>query len=74
MSVGCFSGGGNACWTDAFVETLTSQQCSSWASAFSMSASIFCGYGLISSSTSMTIEICLHICNSNGFVYAGLCA
>ena len=68
---GCFfaAGCGNA---DAFVETLSSTQCSDAAASFSMSCFSYCGYNMVYSQTSMTVEICVQICNINGFTYSGL--
>jgi hypothetical protein len=74
ISVGCF--GSFTCNnTDVFSETgLTSDQCFNTVAGLTSMycyASI-CGSQMAYSNTSMTVEICLHICALNGFYYAGL--
>ncbi len=54
---------------------ISSTQCSNSISSLSdMTCHSFmnCGYTYVSSMNSMTVDICFHICNPNGFKYAGL--
>jgi hypothetical protein len=66
----------NWCWTDVFIDSLQVYQCENMASNYSMECHLDafgCSYfNMIFSETSMTIGICLDICSTNGFVYAGL--
>jgi hypothetical protein len=71
FSIGCYAAE-NSCGIDVFVETLTSTQCSNSANGLSMTCYKCGSYYLIGSSSGMTIEICLVMCNTNGFVFAGL--
>ncbi len=54
---------------------ISSTQCSNSISSLSDMKCLFgdaCGYTYVSSMNSMTVDKCLHICNPNGFKYAGL--
>ncbi len=77
MSVGCYPSLSSCDNSDVFVETgLTSAQCTSAATAHSMSVRSvsLCGIACqVFSSTSMTVEICLQICvTTYGYSYAGI--
>jgi len=70
--VGCFEAAGCGGW-DAFIETgLSSIECSNIATCISMACNSGCGYNVIQSYTSMTVDLCVQICNTHGFTYAGL--
>ena len=77
MSVGCYATE-NSCGTDIFNEILSYADCQKAASTYSLGSlnctqSVdSCGFTQVLSSV-MTIELCLQVCNSNGFKFAGLC-
>ena len=75
MTVGCYITK-NSHWDDVFYEKLTTAQCYAAASSYSLD-SAYCasnngGYPGVGSRSSMTVEICLQICTSYAFKYAGL--
>ncbi len=62
---------------DVFNETLTTFQCNLAVTLYSLdktycSSTDYGGYSGVSSTTNMTIELCLIICSSYSFKYAGL--
>ena len=66
----------NTFGSDVFNETLSPTQCTNASSLYSLN-SFYCpggsstfGYSLLYSSTKMTIELGLQICDSFGFKYA----
>ena len=77
MNIGCFYSA-STCYSDVFIETLTPIQCLNASLSYSFNASHCesdtCGFSYVSSSATngMTIEVCLQICTTNGFTYAGL--
>ncbi len=71
LNIGCYAAE-YSCGIDVFVETLTSAQCSNSAKSQSMAYSNCGSYYYIGPSSAMTIEICLIVCNTNGFAFAGL--
>ncbi len=61
---------------DGFIEMgIDSTECSNSISSLSdmkCSTGKKCAYNYVESKDSMTVDICFHICNPNGFKYAGL--
>ena len=74
MSIGCYKCQ-DTCGYDVFVETITPTQCTNAELTYPVLCDSLCstGYNAVSSNTSMTIEICLQMCITFGFKYAGLC-
>ena len=72
-SIGCFStSGGTGCLNDVFNENCSDVKCSNESLTYSLEFNLDdCGY-LLSSSESMTVEMCLKICSANKLRYAGL--
>ena len=74
-SVGCYSYSSGV--YDVFLESLTSAQCSAAATSNGLSCDVSSSPSYPNllddfSSHKMTVEICLSICTSNSFTYAGL--
>jgi len=76
VSVGCYATQ-NSCGNDVFVEYgISDAQCTNAQSTLpgvSCDPNL-CSYYGVDSVSIMTIELCLQVCNSNGFTYAGLCS
>ena len=70
FNIGCFYDGGTFC--GVFVESLTSEQCSSATSTYSVSCSSGCSSINIYYVYSTTVDLCLQICTNYGYRYAGL--
>jgi hypothetical protein len=71
-SVGCYISF-DSCWSDVFVETLSSTQCTNAdASITGLSCpGAACGNYYLVSYAIMTVELGLLVCTSNGFKYVG---
>ncbi len=73
MSIGCYNSV-LGMKTDVFTETLTSAQCANAESSFSVTCAGPDGisYYWVTKNPGMTVDICLQVCTSSGFRYAGL--
>ncbi len=73
VSIGCYNSA-QGMLTDVFTETLTASQCTSAASSYSMMCEGPDGisYYWVTHFFSMTAELCLQVCTTSGFRYAGL--
>jgi len=76
VSVGCYASNSFTSYIDIFSETLSAAHCDSACIDFPVSCTSyvinsFVYYGVYSN-TSMTVEMCLQICTTIGFKYAGL--
>jgi hypothetical protein len=71
--MGCYNSF-HSYWTDVFTETLTLAQCANAASSYSVicKGPIGSSYNWVEKNPGMTVEICLQVCTSSGFRYAGI--
>jgi len=70
LSVGCF---GTSCTHDPFVEIVDSATCNNMAARTSSSCFTSCvEAGYFIGSNSMTVEMCIQACTSQGYKYGGI--
>ena len=69
--MGCYSSASGDCGT--FVETGIDQtQCQNAAATYALSCCYACCQSTIVYGNGMTVDKCLTICTTNGFIYAGI--